>query len=84
MYSKEASQNPGLYCVSPVNILAEFSLAKLLRFPLWYYVQEMLRFQSLPLHVFQNPSIGALPPHSLNLYKEGDAPFPKPSFTCLI
>ena len=79
MSSKETG-NPGLYPVkeqwpSPIDILAEPSLAKFLRFYLWSPVKEMLHFQSLPLPVSQSPQfrcpLSRFP--SQSLFKERDA-----------
>ena len=70
----------------PTNILAEPYVAKCLWFLLWNRINEMHRFQSLPLHVCWSPQYSSpsyrFPTRSL--YKEGDAPFPKPSSTCLL
>ena len=68
-----------------INVLAEPSLAKCFRFLLQNSVRELHRFQNLPLHVSRSPhyrSPSSILP-SRNLYKERDAPFPKPSLTCL-
>jgi hypothetical protein len=48
-------------------------------------VKEMLHFHSLPLNVSQSPQY-MRPPSRFplrSLYKEKDAPFQKPSLTCL-
>ena len=67
----------------PINILAKPSVARCLGFLLWSPINEMLRFQSLPLHACRRPQYSSpssrFPSHSL--YKEGVAPFPKPSST---
>ena len=65
--------------------MAQPSLAKCLWFLLWSPIKVMIRFQSLLFHVSQSHQYRNPPSRfpSRSYYKERDAPYAKPSLTCL-